>query len=441
MGINHSLHDVFTPTRPARLAFVERDDVNEKLVASLETPGKQIVVFGHSGSGKTTLLLNKLHQIYEQHVVSRCMEGTCLEDLVLDAFDQLAPFYESSVADLRSDSRESVLAGEYLGIKASIGSITESGAISESSRLLPPQLTLQRLGKFLGEAGQCWVLEDFHKVVGRDRVRLAQAMKVFMDLADEYPRLKIVALGAVDTARHVVECDHEMRNRVAEVYVPLMHDTELRSIVAKGQKLLRFKMSQQVVDGIVHYSNGLASVCHQLCLNICIAAGITSTCSSIKAIDKNDLDVAVARYIEDASDSLKAAFDRALRRSKVRKYDNGRIILTALARLQQDGASHAEILTEIRKEKASYPSGNLTTYIKQLQQEERGGLIRHDVASGRFSFADPVYRAFAVSQFVASNSGGQTWIRFGKDGIASTSPNEWGVVLKQLHDALMESWK
>jgi len=43
--------DVFTPTKPARIAFVERDSVNDKLVNSLTTPGKQIVVYGHSGTG------------------------------------------------------------------------------------------------------------------------------------------------------------------------------------------------------------------------------------------------------------------------------------------------------------------------------------------------------------------------------------------------------
>jgi len=56
----HQLQDVFTPNKPARLTFVERESINETLVNALTTPGKQIVVYGHSGSGKTTLLINKL---------------------------------------------------------------------------------------------------------------------------------------------------------------------------------------------------------------------------------------------------------------------------------------------------------------------------------------------------------------------------------------------
>ena len=69
------VYDVFTPTRPARLTFIERSNINERLVDALRTPGKQLVVFGHSGSGKTTLLVNKLHQVYDDHVTTRCMSG------------------------------------------------------------------------------------------------------------------------------------------------------------------------------------------------------------------------------------------------------------------------------------------------------------------------------------------------------------------------------
>jgi hypothetical protein len=36
--------EVFTPTTPARSTFVERQVLNEQLVDSLRTPGKQVVV-------------------------------------------------------------------------------------------------------------------------------------------------------------------------------------------------------------------------------------------------------------------------------------------------------------------------------------------------------------------------------------------------------------
>jgi ABC-type transport system involved in cytochrome bd biosynthesis fused ATPase/permease subunit len=54
-----SVFEVFTPTTQARVNFVERDTVNDRLVDALRTPGKQIVMYGDSGSGKSTLLQRK----------------------------------------------------------------------------------------------------------------------------------------------------------------------------------------------------------------------------------------------------------------------------------------------------------------------------------------------------------------------------------------------
>ena len=58
-----------------------------------------------------------------------------------------------------------------------------------------PQLTPQALGRFLGAQKACWVLS--HKIDDDEKAKLSQLMKVFMDLSDEYPELKIIALGAV----------------------------------------------------------------------------------------------------------------------------------------------------------------------------------------------------------------------------------------------------
>lgn len=89
--------DVFTPTISAKLTFVERDEINDQLVDAITQPGKQIIVYGHSGSGKTTLLVNKLNQLYENYVTTRCTESSTLEQIILDAFDQLDKYYTSEI--------------------------------------------------------------------------------------------------------------------------------------------------------------------------------------------------------------------------------------------------------------------------------------------------------------------------------------------------------
>ncbi len=396
----YDVYEVFTPTKPARLTYVEREGINTKLVNALRTPGKQVVVYGHSGSGKTTLLLNKLQQLYEQPpVISRCMTGLAFEQLVLDAFDQLAPFYVSEASEARSTQISTQLSGEYLAIKAQIGGQSTHGTGIKSVRILPPQLTPQALARFMGEARACWVLEDFHKIDESERKKLSQIMKVFMDSSDVYGALKIIALGATDTARQVVEYDPEMKNRVAEIYVPLMDEGEIKAIISKGCQLLHLRISESLMTDISKLANGLASVCHHLCLNLCTTQNIYQTLESEIILDEEMLNQALQVYLDEVSDTIKMTFDTAFKQTKVKMFDNAKLIIKALCSFEQEGAIRAEIYKKIVKSQPKYPQGNLTLFLNKLTNESELPLLRFDATSGRYSFRDPVYRAFALVLF------------------------------------------
>lgn len=392
--------DVFTPTRPARIAFVERDAVNDKLVNSLTTPGKQIVVYGHSGTGKTTLLVNKLTQLYERHITTRCMRGVKFEQLILDAFDQLEPFYTQERQSVVKSSNGIDLGASYqaLQVKLSSNASIESG--EKTSRVLPPQLTPQALGRFLGAQEACWVLEDFHKIDDEEKIKLSQLMKVFMDLADDYPELKIIALGAVDTARQVVDYDKEMRNRVAEINVSLMTEQEISAIIEKGEQALNVRFSVDIKKLISRHSNGLASVCHHLCLNMCAAAGVAETVSEEPlTFTREHCENAVKTYADEASDSIKSAFDKAIKSRRKTKYADAQLIIEALSALNEIGAARLDIYHRIRQAESKYPESNLKRYLPKLCTMEYGEILRFDSNSGRYSFSDPIYRAYALAQY------------------------------------------
>lgn len=393
------VYDVFTPTKPARLTFIERDNINEKLVNALRTPGKQVVVYGHSGSGKTTLLVNKLHQLYEWHITTRCTAGITYDQIILDAFDQLSPFYNSENTKTKKSSINSQISQDYFLIKSKISSdISEDNQV-KSIRYLPPQLTPQSLAKFIGIVKGCWVIEDFHKVDENERKKLSQTMKVFMDMADEYKEVKIIAIGAVDTARRVIEYDNEMRNRVAEIHVPLMEESEIEQIIYKGSKLLNISIGNNIVKEISNYANGLASICHHLCLNLCVVNDIYQATDEISTINDTSLDKALAIYLNESSDTLKKAFDNAFKQKKGKKFNNAKLILKALSELPQEGASRAEIYQNIIKIQTDYPQGNLTLFLKNLSTYNDDSLIRYDSVSGKYSFKDPMYRAYALALF------------------------------------------
>jgi hypothetical protein len=390
---------VFTPTSPARLTFVERETINDQLVSALKIPGKQVVVYGHTGCGKTTVLTQKLEQLYEDHVTSSCTSTTTFEALLINAFERLETFYSCERTHSTRRKLSATLEAQLGRIKAALGGEDETSEGTKVTRLVPPQLTPQTLAQLLGELHECWVLEDFHKVPPAEKVKLAQCLKVFMDMADRYPEVKIIAIGAVDSAREVVQFEPEMRNRVSEIAVPLMTSEELSEIVTKGANLLQVRFSRDVVESIVWFSNGLASVCHSLCLYTCEAAGVQDTSQTIVNLDASHFQKALDRYVAEASDSLKFVFEKAFRADKKTKFDNYRIVVRALASFGQDGATKAALYAKIREHEPNYPQTNLKHCLNQLTAENRGCIVRYSQSAASYSFADPVFRAYALSTF------------------------------------------
>lgn len=392
----HTIHEVFTPTKPAILTFIERESINARLVDALQTPGKQIIVYGHTGSGKTTLLVNKLHQLYDNHLTTRCMVGLTFEQTILEAFNQLGPFYESERSRTGKSTIGASLLSDYFGLKAQVSSETAS----KQTRAMQPLLNPQSLARFIGEAKSCLVFEDFHKLEEQEKRKLSQVMKLFADMSEQYPTIKIIAIGAVGTARQVVNYDSEMHNRVAEIAVPLMTNDELDAILVKGEQLLNIRFADKAKEAITNYANGLGSVCHQLALNCCIAANIYQTLSSDFQITLKDFEKAATEYVAAESDSIKEVFEKAVRQRRQRTYDNCRIILQALADSDADqGMTVADILTRIRRKNSSYPPGNLTIYLEELQSERRGSILRRDLTSGRYSFSNPFHKVYAQLVF------------------------------------------
>lgn len=385
-------HLVFTPTSPAKLTFVERvDRVNEELVDALRIPGMQIIIYGPSGAGKTTLIINKLNQLYESNIVTRCMVGMTMEQIILDGFDQLNCYYLSEKTDSNKTTISSEMKASYLGLKTQI----EKHYQETSTRLLPIQLTPQRLAQYFGASGNCWVLEDFHKIDESEKIKLSQIMKIFMDSSVDYSELKIIAIGAVDSAREVVKYDQEMKQRVTEVFIPLMMDDEIAKIIYEGEKLLNVKFKSIITKRILRFSSGLPSVCHHLCLYMCTNNGIYETLDEIRTFSEDDFDKAVEKYVQSSSDTLKEIFDKAVKVGRVRKYNNPQIILKAILDLGKEGLTHNEILNKIKKEIPDYPPGNLTSYLKQLQSKVRGSILRLDSNAGKYYFTSPFVKAYA----------------------------------------------
>ncbi|MGH1437524.1 MAG: AAA family ATPase [Lewinella sp.] len=393
-------NQIFTPSQPAKITFIDRSTVNDQLVDALYTPGKQIAVYGYSGSGKTTLVRNKLDQVYERYIYSQCMKGTTIENLLLDAFDQLDPYYTSEKNNKISNSIGGDISAKYLNISLALKANSSEENSGKKERIIPPQLTAQNLAKFIGAVNACWVIDDFHKVEDEEKEKIAQLMKLFKDTSFEFPDTKIIVIGAVETAREIVDYDDELFERLEQIHVPLMSQRELSEIINKGSFLLNIEFTKELKNKIVSLSGSLGAVCHQLCLNMCLSKGIYGKQRKKIVFTEEDLRVAVEKYVHSKSGTMKGVFDEAVNVERTRKYKNNKIILKALVNLGKESASHSEILSKIREVYQDYPSSNLTTYLKNLSDSKNDDAMLYlDEKSKEYSIRNPFFKVYATMRF------------------------------------------
>lgn len=454
---NYLVTEVFTPASPAKFNFVEREDLNKRIVRALRTTGNQIVIYGYTGSGKSTLIEQKLLQTYSNHVKTSCMKDMSYESVILDAFDKLSPFYVNKKTASRNTSITSSLSAQYASIQASLGESQSEDII----RALPPQLTGQNLAQLMGAADACWVLEDFHKLPAEDKTKLAQLMKVFMDASNDYHRLKMVLVGAEATARQVVQYDAEMKHRVSEIHVPLMSKIEVSTILMNGFEFLNLGIQDEsIITEAFDHSSGVPAIAHKLGLLMCEHLDVNETLpanvstdpydhteirtsvnecdhrqnlntrklirdfgshrkldgladgqvpesgynfqelvsSSGVMVTQDSVEYALQEYRQDQSDTVLCAFERAL------KHKHGSILIEALSQCGVRGGKLKTINENLLDIDARSSKLDTKKALSELCSEKFGSVVRYHPDSDLYSFSDPFHRSFASSCFAEESA-------------------------------------
>lgn len=238
----YKVENIFTPAKAADVNYIKRPEIDKQLSSEMSIPGKQIIVFGDSGSGKTSSVRNMLKVNGYKFIRTQCENNTTFERLLLDAFDQLDVFIKSHQTYKHTRRNNKNLKVEYNSIKASISNERLSEENTTYSRLLPPQLTPQKLAKFMGESKVVWVIEDLHKVSIEDKTRIADVIKIFVDNANDYPISKIICIGVCQSAQEFIALNPNLRTRVSEISVPLLSDYEIEQLIVNGFNLLNVSL-------------------------------------------------------------------------------------------------------------------------------------------------------------------------------------------------------
>lgn len=388
----HKLLDVFTPGTIARVNYLRRKDLEKRITTSLDTPGVQIILYGHSGSGKTTVIRKLLDEKKYKFVRTQCTTDKTLNDIILNAFSQLDSFCVSEQIFKSEQKIGSALKNEMASIKAEISCVNENSSEQRLTRLLPPRLTPQKLAEIFRETGQIWMIEDFHKLGGEEKQKLADVMKIFVDEANDMNDIpqpsKIICIGAVNTPRELITLDPNLNSRVDQIKVPLLKDEEIKEIIEQGCHLLNVEMSDKLVQNLVSYSNNIGSLAHFMCLDICNDLNVKKTTFKRVFVQDNSFEVAIKGYLNRNSDTLQKSYDLITAKNKAAWY-----VLKTLNMYNKDSIPYSTLINRINPKHIQLTDDDIKQALAELQSQPYC-IIRCDEDRESYSFSTPFWSAF-----------------------------------------------
>ncbi len=387
---NSSLKEIFTPANSAVKTYVHRPKLEKEFNKYVGIPGMQIVLFGYTQSGKTTLMRKLLREQDVRYIETPCDGETTMDKLIINAFDEIGAYYKSQSTFSNTYGIKSEIKAKYFDLESKLEasrSLTE-GQVQQ--RVVPVQLTAKRLSTFLGEIKCVWVIDDFHKVNEIEKKKIADVLKIFMDSADKYPKTKVLCIGAVGTAHELVQLESDLSNRVAEIPVPLFEKEELSKVVEKGFSIMKIKSDKElnINSKICMLSNSLATVCHQLCYNICYERGLEySPFYESTTIDESDLRKSVDSFMKEHSATLDARYRKATKESL------GEELLKTIIEIGKEYVSINQLELKSKKLK-SLPKGYLLELIIKMTKPEFDEILRYESTSNKIHYTSPFFKAF-----------------------------------------------
>lgn len=301
----YKVNEVFTPATCAKLSYVPRNTVESSIERCLDVDGKQLIIYGNSGSGKTTILKHILDKRRARFLKTICSSELTYDALLQDIYRQL------KVSEIYETSGGVSVSAEGISPTHKVNGGVSFGA--KSKPVVSAICDIRPLPKYMSSAKvQYWIIEDFHKVGEKDKQLLADSLKIFIDMSNEYPDVKIICIGATESATELLHLSPDLSSRVSQIHVPLLEDFEIEQLLRQGFNLLRVNVPTELVSSIVYYSNHLASVSHQMALDICKDSNITRTLFFRGKIDLKSFDAAVDSYLKNNSGVFKELYDIAI---------------------------------------------------------------------------------------------------------------------------------
>ncbi|MCZ0933506.1 MAG: AAA family ATPase [Oligoflexia bacterium] len=376
------LNSVFVPSAPIEVKdiFSGRNKQIQSCLDALFQKGRHVVLYGDRGIGKTSFAnIIKLILLHDHCVVKlNCDSQDTFESLWKKVFNRIFVTYRQKQQPIGLSSKE-----HNVDERISLSSLVmENGELKlnflENGLKLAPEKLIVIFDEFdrLGES--------FNQMQFVDQIK---------NISDNYSGITLVFVGVAENVNNLIGKHPSIERNLKQIHLPAMTYEELKNICITGLQKAEMKMEDDVIEQIVKFSCGFPHFVHLLCFNSCKSAVFEQK----EEVDKRHLNLAVQQSVDETSESLREAYQKATLATKDNIFPQ---VLWACSRVPEDenGTFQANdlvgILSDILEKQIQIQG--FSYHLGKLCSKERGNILVSVGPSNRkrYKFKVPLMKAF-----------------------------------------------
>jgi hypothetical protein len=367
---------LFTPSTPIAGAefFSGRKKEIGQLFEAIAERGRHAMVYGERGVGKTSLsqvvplmLPRRIHQIH--HIRKAA-----------DPSDNFTSIWRKVFRDIR--------------IAEDDGQVTRNVADFYMEREITPDDVVRELRSFSENDVPIIVVDEFNEVTDKATPQLmANTIK---GLSDEGINATVVIVGVADNVNELIAGHDSISRCCEEVLMPRMLPEELREVIETRVARLGMEIEGNAKWKIINLSKGLPTFVHGLGKFSCYAA---MDRRRVKIVE-GDTDHAIDAILESSQQSLKQAFEKAVKSNQPTAKFREVLTACALAKTDESGfftqtAVRGPLSQMVGR---SIEIGHLRPQLHELIEEKRGKVIERvgEERGFRYRFSDPAMQPYVI---------------------------------------------
>lgn len=385
----HTCGKIFSSAAPINTLqlFRGRKEQLDRVISTISTRGKHIILYGDRGVGKTSLA-NILKDALEDHESVEVIKVSCNEA------DNYASVWMRMLSEITTIIENTTDKSLSPTIECTLANLIEPNQFLGSGEIK------RLLENKCNEAHELiLIFDEFDRLASEHRRSFADTIK---DLSDSSTNVTVMLIGVSHDVTELIQEHRSIERCLSQIHMPPMADYELKMIIEKGLLQLNMKIQEDTKQLIITLSRGYPYYTHLLCFEAASRA-INKHSELITSIDLAD---AIRAALKNAQDSVKDEYFKAAHGQ--RKGTKIPIVLLACAMAKTDELGYFRPVDVNPIENDRLADAELapdcSEYLNKLATDESRGLILERSGTRRkykYRFRDPLLIPYIIMKGIS----------------------------------------